>query len=340
VLQLKNHSPFEPAIGLFPNEQGVDTLYVVIKATFQLGQTLSVAEEQVPPTQADEYWGEPGSSSIKYASDIHLSKPSTDVVMISRAWPPYNRPVTQLDVRLSVADRQKVLRIFGNRVWHNGSISAPQPFESMPIVYEYAFGGTHEIDPDKPEILGEGRNPIGRGFRGKRNAKELEGMPLPNVEDPQCLVASAGDKANPAGFAFVAPAWLPRRSYAGTYDEAWQKKRAPYLPEDFNPRFFNVAHPDFSFDRYLQGGEPVALDNLSQNGPLRFALPVCRLEALIRVAGQTETPPLNLETVLIEPELQRLCMTWRSALPCDKKTLKVEQIDVNLLDLQFTGGTA
>jgi hypothetical protein len=101
-----------------------------------------------------------------------------------------------------------------------------------------------------------------------------------------------------------------------------------------------VAHPDFSFDRYLQGGEPVVLDNLSQYGPLRFALPVCRLEARVTVAGQTETPPLNLETVLIEPDQLRLCMTWRAALPCDKKTLKVEQIDVNLLDLQFVGGTA
>ena len=340
MLQLKNHSPFEPAITLFANEQGVDTLYVVVKATFQLGQKLSIAEEQVPPTLADEYWGDPASSSIKYASDMHLAKPCTDVVVMGRAWPPDRRPAPELDVRLSLAERQKTLRIFGNRVWRNGEITAPQPFESMPIVYEYAFGGTHEIDPGKAEILGEGRNPVGRGFRGKRDDSELEGMPLPNVEDPHCLVAETGDEANPAGFAFIAPAWLPRRSYAGTYDEAWQKKRAPYLPSDFDPRFFNVAHPDFSFDRYLQGGEPVALDNLSRHGQLRFTLPVCRLQARVTVAGQTETPPLNLETVLIEPELQRLCMTWRAALPCDKKTLKVEQIDVNLLDLQFAGGSA
>jgi len=239
-----------------------------------------------------------------------------------------------------VAEKQKTLRIFGNRCWQNGSISSPQPFQSMPIVYEYAFGGKHEIDPDKEEILAEGRNPIGRGFRGKRDARELEGMPLPNVEDPQCLVTSDGDKTSPAGFAFVSPAWLPRRSFAGTYDETWQKQRAPYLPEDFNPRFFNVAHPDFTFERYLQGGEPVALDNLSQYGPIQFTLPICRLEARVRVAGKTETPPLNLETVLIEPEFNRLCMTWRGAVPCDKKALKVEQIDVNLLDLQFAGGSA
>ena len=47
-----------------------------------------------------------------------------------------------------------------------------------------------------------------------------------------------------------------------------------------------------------------------------------------------------METVLIEPEFNRVYMTWRGAVPCDKKALKVEQIDVNLLDLQFVGGAA
>jgi hypothetical protein len=337
LLQLKNHSPFEPTICLFPNEQGIDTLYVVVKAAFEIGPALSIAKKQVPPTSADEYWGDPLSSSIKYASELHLAKPSTDVVLIGRARAPNDHPVQQLDVRFSVAERQKTLRVFGNRVWKNGSISAAQPFESVPIVYEYAFGGKHKVDPQNSKILAAERNPIGRGFRGKRKSAELEGLELPNVEDPACLVAKAGDKAIPAGFAFISPAWLPRRDYAGTYDEAWQKNRAPYMPDDFDPRFFNAAHPDFIFDRYLQGGEPVALDNLSPDGPIRFNLPICQLETSVRVAGKVESPPLNLETVLIEPEKRRLCMTWRSQLSCDKKTLKVEQIDVHLLDLQLDG---
>jgi len=337
LLQLKNHSPFEPTISLFPDEHGVDTLYVVVKATFAIGTELSIATKQVPPTLADEYWGDPGSSSIKYASDIHLTKPSTDVVMIARAWAPNNHEVPQMDVNFSIAEREKTLRVFGNRVWQNGSISSAQPFKSMPIVYEYAFGGVHEIDPEKSKMLAEERNPIGQGFRGKRKTSELDGMTLPNIEDPRCLIESAGDKAVPAGFAFISPTWLPRRDYAGTYDEAWQKKRAPYLPLDFDPRFFNAGHPEFIFDRYLQGGEPVAFDNLSPDGPVRFNLPVCQLESQVRIAGQIEKPPLKLETVLIEPDKRRLCMTWRSAISCDKKALKVEQIDVHLLNLQLNG---
>ncbi len=334
MLQLKNNSPFAPSISLFPNEQGIDTLYVVVKATFTLGDQLSISAEQVPPVLADEYWQNPDDSSLKYASDMHLTKPSTDVVLIGQAWAPQEQQVSQLNVRLAVAERQKTIRVFGNRAWRDGKPTVPTPFQCMPLVYEYAYGGTHVIDTEKQTMLAEARNPIGRGFVGKRKTQELEGMPLPNLEDPKSLIRKPGDEADPACFAFVSSAWLPRWPYAGTYDETWQKNRAPYLPDDFDLRFFNAAAPEFVFDRYLQGGESVELDNLSRHGPIRFQLPTCQLEAKVRIAARTETPPLNLETVLIEPEEDRLSMVWRAALPCDKQTLKVEQVDINLLDLQ------
>jgi len=37
---------------------------------------------------------------------------------------------------------------------------------------------------------------------------------------------------------------------------------------------------------------------------------------------------------------KRFCLTWRGALPCDKKALKVEEIAVGLQALDFVGGTA
>jgi hypothetical protein len=338
VLQLKNHSPFEATLGLFPNEQGVDSVYVVVKATFDIGPKLSIAEKQVPIVLADEYWGEPAQSSIKYASEVHLTKPSTDVVLVGRACVPDDRKATQLDVRLAVAERQKALRVFGNRVWRHGQASSPEPFSYVPIVYEYAFGGIHEIDPENGKFLAEARNPIGCGFKGKRSSGELNGTPLPNVEDPRCLITSAGDKAVPAGYGFIAPTWQPRISFAGTYDETWQKKRAPYLPHDFDSRFFNAASPELVFDRYLQGGEPVMIDNLGPHGPVRINLPICKLNVAIRIAGKVEPSQMNLETVLVEPEQPRLCMTWRGSATCDKKMLKVEQIDVQLNSIEFPEG--
>lgn len=339
MLQLKNSSPFSPAIALFPDADGIDTLYIVVKATFELADRLEIAEEQVPPTLADEYWDEPETSSLKYASDMHLAKPSTDVVLVGQAWAPEGKKVQQLDMGVAAADRRKLVRVFGDRVWRKkgAAFSPPEPFESLPLVYERAYGGTQRSDPEQETAPAEERNPVGRGFRGERKPAEAEGQALPNIEDPKNLIKSWGDQTVPQGFGFVAPAWLPRRSYAGTYDEDWQKKRAPYLPADFDSRFFNAAHPDLVFDGYLKGGEPIQVVGASPKGRLRFRLPVCDLEAVVRVAGQTEEPALNLETVLIEPDEARLCMTWRAALSCDKKTLKVEQVDVGLHRLDLSG---
>jgi len=343
VLQLKNSSPFPAQIAVLPDEDGVDTLYVTIKATFSLGAKLEAAPEQPPILLADEYWGEPGRSSLKYAAEVHLTKPSTDVVMVGHAWAPGERPVAQLDVSIAIGKQRKVVRVLGDRQWRPGfwflppRITKPVPFASLPLVYERGYGGVHEIEGKKKQVLFEARNPAGRGFVGKRRGRALKGLPLPNLEDPARPIRSPKHRPQPAGFGYVAPSWEPRKSFAGTYDAAWLKSRAPYLPKDFDPRFFNAAHPDLVMPSYLVGGEAVEVVNASRTGPLRFRLPRCTFEAAVRIAGRTETPPLHLETVLIEPDDARLAVVWRGATPCDKSALKVEEVSVTLQKLETNG---
>jgi hypothetical protein len=329
MLQLKNESPFAPAISLLPNKNGIDTLFVVIKATFELWPVLKLAEKQVPPVLADEYWGEPGISSLKYASELHTGKPSTDVLLVGQAWPPDGKRATEMLVSLQVAERRKIIRVFGDRVWKSGgSFTSPQPFESMPLVFERAYGGTQVLDETR--ILAEERNPVGKGFAGKRSASDMAHEALPNLEDPAHVLSRAGVRSEPACFSFVATHWLPRRAFAGTYDEAWQKKRAPYLPLDFDSRFFNCACLEMTFDRFLRGDETVAIQGASQRGPVQLTIPRCSLRTAVKIAGRSETPPPNLETVLLEPDANRMCMTWRAQVPCDKQALKVEEITVTV----------
>ncbi len=335
MLQLKNDTPFKAAISIFPNEKGVDTLYVTVKAAFSLNGKVEIANKQVPIVMADEYWGEPGKSSLKYASELHLTKPSTDIVVIGNAVSPDGRAVNQMDVSIQVAELRKVIRVFGDRKWISYGeelrISPPVPFESMPLVYERAFGGVHEVDPQKQEVLFEARNPVGKGFKGRRTKQESEGLPLPNLEDPARLITKPEDQPAPACFGYVSPSWEPRRAYAGNYDERWMKKRAPYLPEDFKSRYFNAAHPDMIYKGYLKGGEPVGITNMSAQGPLQFAIPLCDLETSVQIAERTEELALNLETALLEPSDARLSLVWRAAMECDKKPLKVRQVDIKLL---------
>jgi hypothetical protein len=329
VLQLRNDTPFRPGLFVFPDEEGIDTLYVAVKATYAaLGSALVIADAQRPLVLADQPHGE--GSSLRYAGEAHLCKPATDVILVGEAYAPRGRPAAEVDVHLRVGPIRKVVRVFGERTWRPGLAglkpSSPEPFTTMPLVYERAFGGAHQA-------LFEPRNPVGVGFRGKRTLREMEGTRVPNLEDPRALLQGPDDQPAPACFGSVAPSWEPRRSFAGTYDEAWKRTRAPYLPSDFSPRFFNAAAPDLVAKGHLRGGEPVEILNAAPEGLVRFDLPGCPVEARVSIAGDLEVPELRLETVLLEPAEGIVSLLYRGAVRCDKRVLSVDEVR-----LGFAGG--
>lgn len=334
MLQIDNQTPFAPSIAVFPDRDAIDTLYVMVRATVTLRPRLGLAPVQLPVALSDEYYEDPANSSLKQVSDMHIGKPGTDVLLIGHAWGPNGHSTTQVDVTVSVAERRKTVRVMGDRTWRDGAPSAPAPFQSMPLVWERAFGGMHKLE-DK--VFAEERNPIGCGFRGKRSAQEFEGQPVPNLEDPAAPLQSLGQTPAPCCFAPVAPSWMPRRAFAGTYDAGWTRHRAPYLPHDFDPRFLQCAAPELTFDRYLQGNEPVEIHGASNTGPIGFTLPTARPIVEVKVAGASQEPWANLETLLIEPDENRATLTWRAALPCDRRVLKVDKIVVKL---RRSGGAA
>ncbi len=328
MLQLNNKTPFAASMALFPNQQGIDTLYVMVRSSFNIGPQWTLVDEQLPPVEADVYWGEPESSSLQFASDYHIGKPTTDIVMTGLSCTPGKETVKQLDVSLAVGHLKKTVRVYGDRQWFDGRVSDPEPFQTMLLVYEKAFGGLY-LNEGKVDSAEE-RNPIGCGYAGGRSTKEMNGVPLPNLEDPGQLISDPGDAPTPACFGYCSPAWQPRASFAGTYNEQWQTHRAPYLPDDFDNRFLNMAHPDLIYPEYLQGGESVSISGMHPNGDLHFDLPRLRLSSEFKFASRTDSESFNLETLHLEPNLLQLSMVWRAAYPCDKKALKIEEIIVSL----------
>lgn len=326
--QLHNLSPFAASTALLYNEQGVDTLYVMVKASFHIGKGLTLADEQPKPMATDVYWTEPGESSIKYASDLHTGKPASDIIMLGHACAPGQQEATQLDVALSVGKVSKTIRVFGDRQWKDGRITAPAPFKTLALVYEKAYGGVHVVNGrvDSAEM----RNPVGRGFAGTRKPEEMNGVPLPNLEDPHHLIRDIKDQPAPACFGFCAPHWQPRASRAGTYDDDWKNTRAPFLPKDFDKRSLNMAHADLVYPGFLEGDEPVEIANMHPNGMIQFDVPRVKLVTRIDMAGKEQTPEFNLETLILEPNRMTVSLVWRAALPCDKQVLKIRDVKVTL----------
>jgi hypothetical protein len=331
VLQFKNRTPFLGTITLFPDADGVDTLFAIVKGTFTLGAEVGIAEEQVPVAMSPEYYADPTSSSLKVASDVSLMKRSTDVLMLGNACAPHGRLTRMLDVGVAVGGVQHVIRVFGDRVWvRSGPAYAathPEPFELMPLLWERAFGGRDAAESGQRE---ESRNPAGTGFRASDGQTPVEGTPLPNLEDPRDPIISWKQQPQPVCFAPIPPNWEPRRSYAGTYDEAWQTQRAPYLPDDFDHRYLQIAPAALVTPQPLVGGEIVQVVGMRPEGPMQFTLPAIRPRVQFHLNGTAEEPPLMLDTVIVEPSDNRLQMVWRAALPCDKKALKVREVEATL----------
>lgn len=327
MLQFRNDTGFPGTLFVSPDPAGVETVYAVVKATFVLGASPILAEEQVPITLEAVHHGEPAESSIKVPSDVSLEKPGTDVVLVGHAYGPGGRPVQYVDVTVSVGPLRRVVRAFGDRSWTSDGVgyraTAPEPFEAMPLVWERAYGG---VDMVGGEPCTETRNPVGRGFRDEEGERELEGLALPNLEDPYQPITSWKQRPEPACFAPVAPHWEPRRTYAGTYDEEWQRTRAPYLPTDFDPRFFHIAPRGLAAQGFLQGGEPVVIEGASPHGTLAFELPRVAVRTVYRLDGEPVERAARLDTVILEPDEGRLLLVWRSALSCDKRTLRVHEV--------------
>jgi hypothetical protein len=319
-MELINHTLFTAGIVVDTDREGADTLVLMVKATFDIGLdgSLQRSEQQRDIEWGDVYAGKPGTSSVLYESDATWGRQGTDVALIGYAHPK-RLGDRQVDVALRVGSLAKSARVFGDRRWETvmggARISVADPFEKVPLVWERSFGGVDSTPADPNHHSLEARNPVGRGFRAKNSQAPVEGSRLPNIEDPRNLISAPADRPAPVGFGFVAKSWMPRVGFAGTYDEQWQKARAPLLPDDYDQHFTVAASEGLWAANGLQGGEIVDLEQLTPNGRLRFSIPkVDILGSYLALVPPTDLN-MRLVVVFIDAVRMNLVMLWQGSHP-------------------------
>jgi hypothetical protein len=318
---VENCTPFAFETLFLVDEEFRPVAVPVVKATLTVqadGRCL-IAEQQVPLTLAGELWGDdPECSSYKYEPEVAFTKATTDVVMIGHAYAP-GPDTREMKVAFRLGPVGKEVLVCGERLWFKAmgfvSMSGAARFEKMPLTYERAFGGWDRDHPDRRKHSHEPRNPVGTGYRD--HGGFVEGIRLPNLEDPRNRIKSFGDKPGPAGFGFVSPHWQPRATLAGTFDEAWQKSRAPLLPKDFDRRHLNAASAGLVTPGYLRGDEQGVVIGAVPEGRMAFVLPGLPPPAVqVRMAdGAPLAPTMNLDTVIVEPDQRRILLLWRGHVP-------------------------
>lgn len=334
-MELVNATPLTAAPLCLPDRHGAETLLVVVKGTWRIGRdgALAVAEEQTPIRFEPEYSGDPASSSLIHDTDIVLEKPGTDCILLGHARAP-GVGVGSVDVAFAVGPVRKTVRVFGERIWLKclGKVllSRPAPFEKIPLVWERAFGGADTSRPDPKEHAFCLENPVGRGLLARKTAREIDGMPLPNLEDPAQLIKKPTDRPRPAGFGAIPPHWQPRVGFAGTYDDRWRRFVSPLPPADLDPRFYACAAAGLATSQYLAGTEQVSVENASRGGRLRFALPGVLPRVTVWLGRRAEELAMALDTVIVDGDETRLTLVWRGRCRVHGRLHEVGQVAVGL----------
>jgi hypothetical protein len=339
MADFENATPFGARAMPSCDREGRDVLLIVVGAQFDLPEPgyddprLRLCGTQEPPPLADEYFGEPGRSSIRREGQSSYTKPATDIYVWGEACAPKGEPVTEMIVNIRVGPCAADLRVRGDRAWQRAAIvgarpSDPAPFVTMPLVWERAYGGVAAGSTERRPAF-EPRNPIGCGFES--NSSDAIGKPLPNIEDPRQPLSSVSDRPRPMGAGPIARHWQPRVSYAGTYDDTWKRQRAPLWPTDFDERFFCGAPGYLQAFPHLTGGEHVILQGLHPVGPIRFLLPTLRMVSRSRFVDKVVRTTPVLDGVLIETDVGRLTMYYRAAVPAPLTLIKHRETLLRLL---------
>lgn len=321
-MEFRNHTPFPGLAFKQYNARSELNGVLALRGTFDIrpGGALTPSGGQTPFLLKDEYAGEGQRAHLLRQADFVPFKPGTDVTVLARAHAPFRQPQPSWLAGIKVGDRQKLLRVHGPRHWQPDGdgwrLAEAAPVSEVPLSYYLAHGGPipKGAEDDGPQDCNR-FNPLGPGLLDPKLSLKDRPLPAPQIEAADEPITEWQKAYRPQGLAPIAPWWRFREQYTGTYDETWLATRHPFLPPDFDYRFYNCAHPDLIFTPWLRGDEEIRLANLRPDALLlAFSLPGLRLVcAAHRKTGETEILAMPLDGVhidVVQPPL-RVTLTWR-----------------------------
>jgi hypothetical protein len=328
-VEIVNRTPFPAEYTMAMDKTAREYLLLVVKGTFAFpdaaGGPLLPASSQTPLVMADTYTGAPGFSAPLWETDFAFRKPRCDVVLNGTAHVPGGRPAERVRVGLKVGAWSKIFDVVGRREWRAlGPVFAatrPQPFIRQPLSYDVAWGGTDRLDPDDPLPGAYLANPVGAGWATPKNQSRIPGLGLPATEAVGEPIASPFGGYRPMAFGPMGRGWPGRIEYGGTYDQNWIDDVFPFLPADFDERYFQMAPPDQQIDPPTPGTD-IQIVNLTPSGREQFRLDETRLTVTLFRGRETAVHRrLDPDTILVDAEARRLSLVWRVQAPIRRTIL-------------------
>lgn len=341
-MELINRTPLQAfAFRQFDRDGKLDCV-VAIRGTFlhRQEQPVGLAAEQEEFQWTDAYDGDPHEGVMLRQTDLTPEKPGTDITFLGNTYAPGGRAAPDWTCSLRVGPKQKSLKVHGKRYWRPvyrntwAGFSARQPKSVLPgwkldeplpatqvsLDWHRAYGGVvpGTGDPEKgvPSEV-EPANPLGCGIVNMHCSDRAAEIEAPSITAVGDTVLDWQARYQPEGFGPISPWWRPRQRYTGTYDDEWLTQRHPLLPLDFDPHFWQCAHPDLVAEPWLRGDEDYELVNLHPDLPLaRGRLPGITLGVRCEQEGRDQWFLCNLDGVQFDwRDGEIVLMTWRARFP-------------------------
>lgn len=310
-------------VGTHRDEQR--SLILTAKATFTIevnGQVRLDKDSPYPLYNEDQLT----ELGIQPRDNLPRLDPAFEVMLLAKAYAPSEQVTTEMKVSLSVGDTYHEMNVSGDRTWQGegdkASISAPNSFESIPLTWEHAFGGTMEVLIDREAVLevSSPMNTAGRGFDHISRARELgdlfqcpDGYPqyestrvLPNLEDPTQRVKNWNDTPLPI-------CWAPVDHSSGLIIERFRRsceRRGEDHISMVAPEMLHRAHPDWVIN-VPDSGATVRLEGASSAGVLEFCLPELRVVSDFKNGEAVSELELVPRSLLLLAEERKFVLIYR-----------------------------
>jgi hypothetical protein len=325
--------------------------------------TLAYAKEQTPLCEQDVWSGEVNVSSPVWESDFAPYKPKCDVLVVNAVSRPpmsdWHQAVSRnlnpdqvpsakrwgCAVSLSWQDDTgkaqqwcKSIGVCGPRRFGLMSLADPEPASQVAIDWQRAYGGEfknpahdqHHADGSLKTAAGAKQwdtyhaNPVGCGF----DRSTGKAGPQLEVSATHTYRANSVQYNYPAvGLSAIGKGWLPRRSLAGTYDDAWLKTQWPLPPLDHDYAYWNCAPQDQQIQHphshiaitlaHLYGAHQPYPSSPKQEvwaGNLPSSVPTV-LAYYSDIPGRGDVEAMDLDTLTIDLAAQTIACTYRYTTP-------------------------
>lgn len=295
----------------------VAAYHFVVKRSYRMVHegTLEQLPNASPLVTADTYYDGKGpmTAPLRCPSELVPPKPACDVVVHGHARAPGGE-ATEVICGVSVADHHKRARVVGDRyAWRAAGrtrFSPPRTFSAMPLRWELAYGG---VDTSGAAPMVFAANPLGCGYWA------AGGVP----EAPPQWTGFRPPPHAPRRYA-VLPNFLPESPWPGPEQMLIEAEQTDAVPDPvgfgWRSRHWhgveglNLA-PAGQIVPFPHPGDWLRLENLHPtHRQLALQLPADPPRLYWNAGWGREPVKLSLDTVSLEPDLDRVDLVWRGTM--------------------------